>query len=123
MFFLLIGRVFQQKTYARLAFDRDYTAFFPLSITRKESEGESLVSLSQLRIGDRVVLRNAELIPADAKLIDGPALIDYSFITGEAEPVATKDSEAGRSQNRRVEVAIYASEAYRQRLLKSNATD
>ena len=42
---------------------------------------------------------------------------------GEAEPVATNDSEAGRQQNRRVEVAIYASEAYRQRLLKSNAAD
>jgi outer membrane protein OmpA-like peptidoglycan-associated protein len=42
---------------------------------------------------------------------------------GEAEPVTTNDSEAGRQQNRRVEVAIYASEAYRQRLLKSNATD
>jgi len=42
---------------------------------------------------------------------------------GEAEPVATNDTEAGRQQNRRVEVAIYASEAYRQRLLKSNATE
>ena len=42
---------------------------------------------------------------------------------GEAEPVTTNDTDAGRQQNRRVEVAIYASEAYRQRLLKSNATD
>ena len=42
---------------------------------------------------------------------------------GEAEPIATNDTDAGRQQNRRVEVAIYASEAYRQRLLKSNATD
>jgi outer membrane protein OmpA-like peptidoglycan-associated protein len=32
---------------------------------------------------------------------------------GETEPVATNDTEAGRRQNRRVEVAIYASEAYR----------
>ena len=42
---------------------------------------------------------------------------------GEAEPVTTNDTDPGRAQNRRVEVAIYASEAYRQRLLKSNATD
>lgn len=40
---------------------------------------------------------------------------------GEAEPVATNDTEAGMQQNRRVEVAIYASEAYRQRVLRSNA--
>jgi outer membrane protein OmpA-like peptidoglycan-associated protein len=33
---------------------------------------------------------------------------------GENEPVASNDSEAGRSRNRRVEVAIYASEAWRE---------
>jgi outer membrane protein OmpA-like peptidoglycan-associated protein len=32
---------------------------------------------------------------------------------GEIEPVATNDSETGRQKNRRVEVAIFASEAYR----------
>jgi outer membrane protein OmpA-like peptidoglycan-associated protein len=42
---------------------------------------------------------------------------------GESEPVSTNDTDAGRGQNRRVEVAIYASEAYRQRLLKSNTGD
>jgi len=33
---------------------------------------------------------------------------------GESEPVATNDTEAGRQQNRRVEVAIFASEEYRE---------
>lgn len=40
---------------------------------------------------------------------------------GESEPVASNDSEDGRQQNRRVEVAIFASEAYRQQLMKSNS--
>ncbi len=35
---------------------------------------------------------------------------------GEAEPLATNDTDAGRQQNRRVEVAIFASEAYRNQL-------
>lgn len=39
---------------------------------------------------------------------------------GESEPIATNDEEAGRQQNRRVEVAIFASEAYRERLLRNN---
>lgn len=40
---------------------------------------------------------------------------------GESEPVASNDSEDGRQQNRRVEVAIFASEAYRQQLMRSNS--
>mgnify|MGYP001304110419 CR=1 FL=1 len=37
---------------------------------------------------------------------------------GETEPVASNETTAGRQQNRRVEVAIYASEAYRQELVE-----
>jgi Cu+-exporting ATPase len=58
-----------------------------LSILRKSRAGEERVSLSQLAVGDRLVIRNGELIPADARLIGGPAMIDYSFVTGESEPV------------------------------------
>lgn len=39
---------------------------------------------------------------------------------GESEPVASNDTDAGRQQNRRVEVAIYASEAYRKQLQSGN---
>lgn len=88
VFFLLCGRVFQQKTHERLAFDRDYKCFFPLSVVRRSPGGEESVALANLRVGDRLVLRNGELVPADGRLASGPALIDYSFVTGESEPVA-----------------------------------
>ena len=87
VFLLLCGRAFQQKTQERLVFDRDYKSFFPLAATRKTSGGEEAIALSQLGVGDRLLLRNGELIPADARLISGSALIDYSFVTGESEPV------------------------------------
>ena len=105
IFFLLGGRLFQQKTYDRLAFDRDYKSFFPLAVTRKIGRADRLagqdarqrvptneetISLAQLAVGDRLLIRNGELIPADARLVSGPALIDYSFVTGESEPVAKK---------------------------------
>jgi len=40
---------------------------------------------------------------------------------GESEPVSDNESDAGRQRNRRVEVAIYANEAYRERVRRENA--
>jgi P-type Cu+ transporter len=87
IFFLLCGRLFQKKTYDRLTFDRDYKGFFPLSVVRKRGVGEETVAISRLETGDHLILRNGELLPADARLMAGEAYIDYSFVTGESEPV------------------------------------
>ena len=87
IFFLLCGRIFQKKTYDRLTFDRDYKGFFPLSVVRKTVAGEETVAISRLKTGDRLILRHGELLPADARLVSGEACIDYSFVTGESEPV------------------------------------
>lgn len=110
IFFLLCGRLFQQKTYDRLAFDRDYKSFFPLSVTRKRGRSEEAVSLAQLDVGDHLIIRNGELIPADAKLSTGPALIDYSFVTGESEPVEKKEGDylfaGGRQMGGAIEVEM-----------------
>ncbi len=93
VFFLLVGKVFQARTYARLVFDADYRAFFPLAATRLTERGEESVALSALRVGDRLRVRHGELIPADARLLEGTAAVDYSFVTGEAEPVPVRTGE------------------------------
>lgn len=105
LFFLLCGRVFQQKTYDRLAFDRDYKSFFPLSVVRKQGT-EERIALSQIQLGDHLILRNGELIPADARLVDGPAVIDYSFVTGESEPVEKQTGDYLYAGGRQVGGAI-----------------
>ncbi|AWW33276.1 ATPase [Echinicola strongylocentroti] len=90
IFFLLIGKYYQQKTYDTLSFDRDYTAYFPLAVTRMKQEREEVVSLPKLQVGDTIKVRGGELIPADSLLIQGDAQIDYSFVTGEEIPVSVR---------------------------------
>jgi Cu+-exporting ATPase len=85
-FFLLTGQWFQRKTYDFLAFDRDYKAYFPLAVARLRGDAEEFVPVAQLRPGDRIRVRHAELIPADGLLYRGTGQIDYSFVTGEASP-------------------------------------
>ena len=87
VFFLLVGKWFQQKTYAHLSFERDYRSYFPLSATKLFQKEEQNIPVTQLEEGDTILVRHKELIPADAVLMDGNARIDYSFVTGEASPV------------------------------------
>ncbi|MEM8929186.1 MAG: heavy metal translocating P-type ATPase metal-binding domain-containing protein [Bacteroidota bacterium] len=88
VFFLLIGRFFQQKTYAHLSFERDYTSYFPIGVTRiRDTMEEENIEIYKIRQGDRLLVRNQEIIPVDSILITGHAQIDYSFVTGESESV------------------------------------
>ena len=88
VFFMLIGRWFQDKSYDSFAFDRDYNSFFPLGVTVLEEGKEVNKALSSLLKGEIVLLRTDEMIPADAVLRTDGALIDYSFVTGENAPIA-----------------------------------
>ncbi len=89
MFFLLLGRWYQNKTYQALSFDRDYKSYFPVAVTKlSNNDTETSILLDEVVPGNRLLIRNKELIPADAQLISGHALIDYSFVTGESNPVA-----------------------------------
>ncbi|KAA3614601.1 MAG: HAD family hydrolase [Calditrichaeota bacterium] len=87
VFFLLLGKLFQQKTYDSLNFERDYKSYFPISTTIIDDLKEKVIPISNIKIGDRIVLRNRELIPADASLNSTSAQIDYSFVTGESRLV------------------------------------
>lgn len=87
LFFLLLGKIYQQKTFATLEFDRDYKAYFPIAVTRIVKDTEEVIPLTKLQVGDVVLVRDEELIPADALLLSEAANIDYSFVTGEEVPV------------------------------------
>ncbi len=87
---MLIGRFFQNKTYYNLSFERDYRSYFPVAVTVTQHNRELQIPLSKLRVGDHIVVRNMELVPADAVLFSGNCNIDYSFVTGEATPIVKR---------------------------------
>ena len=84
VFFLLCGRVFQQKTHDRMAFDRDFKCFFPLSATRKTAAGEESISISNLQVGDRLLLRNGELVPAERLVGED---VEVKIVVGRHSPL------------------------------------
>ena len=92
IFFMLLGKMFQIKTYSFLSFERDFKSYFPIAITKINSDlSEESVAIYEVEKGDRLLIRNQELIPVDGILISEKAEIDYSFVTGEAVPI-TKQS-------------------------------
>jgi Cu+-exporting ATPase len=94
VFFLLLGKYFQQKTYNFLSFERDYKSYFPIAVTKIISnQKEENIQIYEVEKGDRLLIRNQELIPVDSVLINGKAQIDYSFVTGEAVPVSKKSGD------------------------------
>jgi len=91
VFFLLLGKLAQQKTYSFLSFERDYKSYFPIAITKiEDDQDENSIPVYDIQQGDRLLIRNGELIPVDAILVEGQAEIDYSFVTGESRPTSKK---------------------------------
>ena len=87
IFFLLIGKWFQNKTYASLSFERDYTSYFPVAVNRLNGNEKEIIAIEKIKPDDVIEIRNEEVIPCDSKLLSEEALIDYSFVTGESETI------------------------------------
>jgi P-type Cu+ transporter len=106
IFFLLIGKLFQNKTYETLNFERNYKSYFPISVTVNKNNSETTIPVEKLAVGDRIVIRNNELIPADSILIKGSGNIDYGFVTGEAIPSSIINGEMVYAGGKQVGSAI-----------------
>ncbi|MBS1585926.1 MAG: heavy metal translocating P-type ATPase metal-binding domain-containing protein [Bacteroidetes bacterium] len=87
VFFMLVGRIVQDRTYSSISFHRDYKAYFPIAVNVITPSGQKSKNLQDLKEKDIILLYNDEIVPADAVLLDSTALVDYSFVTGESEPV------------------------------------
>ena len=111
VFFLLVGKFFQQRTYNFLSFERDYKSYFPIAVTRIKDSQEDVVQIKDIKKGDRLLIRSQELIPIDGIIINGNASIDYSFVTGESTPVAKTSGDkiyaGGKQLNGNIEIEAF----------------
>lgn len=128
VFFMLIGRYFQSRTYQSISFDRDFKSYFPLGVSVINTDGtEKQISVSELKVGDRIKIHNDEIIPVDAILFLGKATIDYSFVTGESLPIEKSIGEivyAGGKQTSgaiELEVVKEVSQSYLTQLWNNDA--
>jgi Cu+-exporting ATPase len=108
VFFMLAGRVLQNKTWQQLSFERDYTSYFPVAVSAIRHETETPVTLPDIKVNDTLLIHHDEIIPADGILTRGKALIDYSFVTGESLPVVKEIGEivyaGGRQTGANIEI-------------------
>ncbi len=127
VFFMLLGRYFQDKTYSNLAFDRDYKSYFPIAVSVLDGDAESRRPVQDLQPGDRILVRNRELIPADATLLSPAAMIDYSFVSGEADALERRRGDllyaGGRQCGPAIELEIVrrVSQSYLTQLWNNDA--
>jgi len=129
VFFLLIGKWVQERTYHHLSFERDYRSYFPVAVTLLTEDVEKPIPMDELKVGDRILIRNNEVIPADTILMKGDGWIDFSFVTGESVPVQKVLGEVvyagGRQINQAIELEVIkpVSQSYLTSLWNNKAFD
>lgn len=110
VFFMLAGRILQEKTYQRLSFERDYTSYFPVAVSVLKQHREIPTTLPGIRPGDTLLIHHEELVPTDGILTKGVAFIDYSFVTGESMPVMKEMGElvyaGGKQTGGNIEILV-----------------
>lgn len=85
---ILLGRLLEARAKGRTGAAIRKLAGLQAKTARVEREGETRdVPLSEVRLGDVVVVRPGERIPVDGRVIDGASAVDEAMISGEPIPV------------------------------------
>lgn len=110
VFFMLLGRLVQQRTYESISFDRDFTSFFPIAVGVKRGDVFITLPINEIKVDDVIEVYDYEIIPADAILSKGKAVIDYSFVSGESMPVTKEIGEivyaGGKQLGEKIELLV-----------------
>ena len=100
--FILLGRYLEARAKRRSgAALRALLELAPSEATLVTANGETVVDISQLRVGDRFVVRPGERVATDGVIVSGHSALDTSTVTGESVPVEAGpgDSVVGATVN------------------------
>ena len=94
--FLLAGRYLERRARERTAAaTAQLVKLLPASCLRLDPSGQSeRILLSELSLGDRVLVPPGALLPADGIIIEGQSSVDESLLTGEYLPLPRNSGDA-----------------------------
>ena len=106
--FLLAGRYLERRARERTAAaTAQLVNLLPASCLRLDANGQSeRILLSELRLGERILVQPGSILPADGKIIDGQSSIDESLLTGEYLPQPRTPGDAVTAGTLNVEGAL-----------------
>ena len=88
MFMLRLGEILEEWTHKKSV--ADLAGAMSLNVDKvwlQVEDTEVLVPVSDVKEGDRVVVRTGGMIPLDGKVVSGEAMVNQSSMTGESMPV------------------------------------
>ncbi len=95
VFFLLTSRYLEMGARHRAGeAAEELVKLLPATATRLDDGRETVVAVSELMPGDRVLVRPGETVPADGMVCDGRSSVDESLLTGESLPRARVSGDA-----------------------------
>ncbi|MFQ5643751.1 MAG: heavy metal translocating P-type ATPase [Thiogranum sp.] len=93
-FFLLAGRFLEMGARHRAGqAAEELVKLLPATAVRLSAAGEERIPVADLAIGDRVLIRPGESVPADGRVVDGRSSVDESLLTGESLPQLRKPGD------------------------------
>lgn len=106
--FLLAGRYLERRARERTAAaTAQLVNLLPASCLRLTADGQSeRILLSELRVGDQVLVHPGAILPADGKILDGQSSVDESLLTGEYLPQPRTLGDAVTAGTMNVEGAL-----------------
>ena len=106
--FLLAGRYLERRARERTAAaTAQLVNLLPASCLRLSADGQSeRILLTELKVGDRVLVHPGSIMPADGKILDGQSSIDESLLTGEYLPQPRQIGDAVTAGTLNVEGAL-----------------